>query len=375
MHQKKIKLVQVTADAAVGGGSSHILGLLQNLDFTKFEISLICPSGYLSKEAKKISGLQVFNIPMKSKFDLVSIFSLKKILEQIEASGDPFGPMIIHSHGPRANLFVAISAPNLAIKLYTEHIYNYDYRLKSWFNNFVQKKLMSFCYKRNNLVLAVSSSVKSFLVQTSLLPEDRVVVVPNGIDLAKFQSKTKKIKTTNLTPVIGTVGSLNKEKSQSDLITAFATIVKRYPLARLEIVGEGNLKQELKELALRLKISRNVAFLGRKSDVVEYLRKWDVFVLSSKSETFGIAALEALAAGVPVVASNVGGIPDIIENRQEGILVSSGAPEEIAKAVIELIEHPAFAASLKRRGLAKAKAYSWKNIVKKIEEIYLILVG
>ena len=372
--QNKIKLVQVIADSEVGGGANHVLSLLKNIDKEKFDCFLICPAGYLAVESRKIHRLQTIIIPMRSKFDVVSIFELRSILGQIQALGQPFGPMIVHSHGARAGLFALLSAPHSAKKIFTEHIYDKSYHLNNIVNDQIQRRLLRKIYNKSDEIIAVSSSVRDYLLGLGL-DKYKIILISNGIDLAKSEKRKAKSPLNNSrAPIIGTIGSLNRTKGFNYLIGAMPHILKKYPLATLEIIGEGPERQRLIDDSRQYGIEKHVSLLGKKLDIHKYLDYWDVFVLPSTSETFGIVVLEALQAGVPVVASKVGGIPDIINNNENGLLFEPANPKAIVKAVLEIMEHPVLAAKFKREGAKSLQKFAWSKIIKKIELIYFELV-
>lgn len=374
----KIKLVQVIADSKIGGGPKHVLGILRNIDKSIFDVYLICPSGYLSVEGKLVEGITVINLPFYSKFDLSTIFRLKDVLRQIQAKGNPFGPMIVHSHGTRAGFIARIgfTAPRRAKMVYTEHRLDSDYHLSNPINDWVQKKILSAQNSRTDLIIAVSSSVKKYLLRSSSVLKEKVKVIPNGVELDEFRKKVniKEVKTVHKAPIIGNIGNLNIQKGQIYLIEAMPEILKKHPLATLEIIGEGPERGNLLKKIKQLKLSRNVTLLGNKNDIARYFDRFDVFVLPSIAETFGIAILESMSVGVPVVASKVGGIPDIITDHKNGILVPPKNPKKIAEAILEVIDHPASAAKLKREGLLRARDFEWADLVKRLENEYINLL-
>jgi glycosyltransferase involved in cell wall biosynthesis len=377
MKKAQSKLVLVIADSGLGGGTSHVLSLLKNVDKDKFETHLICPAGYLSKTAKQLRDVEVYNISMHSKFDLVSFLQLRETIEKIQSEGNPFGPMIVHAHGQRAGLFSAFAARKSIRKIYTEHNFDDTYQLKNPINNFIQKSILKAVCHRYDLIIAVSEAVKTYLVSRRFADPNEVIVMPNGIDLSVWSGlkKTHKIDTANRHPVVGTVGSLVAKKGQKFLIQAFAQFTKKYPLARLEIVGDGPEKASLQEMVYEMQLTKNVSFLGSQKDVAPIVSKWDVFTLPSISETFGIVLLEAMALGIPVIATKVGGIPDIITNGKNGLLVESKDSIALCKAMEKILDHPAMAAELKRNGEKRIADFDITKIVEKIENIYLRLIG
>lgn len=375
-NKGKIKLVQVIADSDLSGGPKHVLGLLNNLDKDLFDCFLICPAGQLSVEARKIPGVEVINVVMKSKFDLISMFEIHGEIEKIRASNNPFGPIIIHLHGTRAGLLGGFGIKKNMPIVYTEHIYDAEYHLKNPVNEFLQKTVLKMLLRRSSSIIAVSGSVGDFLVKSGMAAKGKVQIIPNGIEIVGSgeQGAGRKIKEGNKAPIIGTIGNLNVQKGQKYLVEAMTEIHKRYPLATLEIIGEGPLREDLESLAEDLKIENRVTLLGAKKDVFAHLKHWDVFVLPSIAETFGIVILEAMQAGVPVVASKVGGILDIIEHKSEGILVPPRDPAKIAEAIKEILDHPSLAAKLKKAGKARVKDFDWKKVIKEIEELYFTIV-
>ncbi|MDO8444123.1 MAG: glycosyltransferase family 4 protein [bacterium] len=370
---EKVKVVEIIADSSLGGGPKHVLGLLRHLDQTKFEPFLICPEGQLSNRASQISGIVIYHVPFKSKFDLISLFELRNFLSRIKSSHDPFGPMVVHSHGPRAGFFTSAAAPRGAYRVYTEHRWDSDFHLKNSLNEFWQKYMLMRSIRKANQVIAVSSSVRDFLIKDKLALKQQIVTIPNGIDMGTKDGrlKAKAIKAANRTPIIGTIGNLNSQKGQTYLIEAMKKVIEKFPLAVLEIIGEGELRESLKSKVESLKLERHVTLLGKKENVENYLRRWDVFVLPSIAETFGISILEAMLSGVPVVATRVGGIVDIVENKKSGWLVPSRNAEALAQTIIEIIDHPVLAAKLKRGGLERVKDFDWEKVIKEIEGIYL----
>ncbi len=367
---EKIKVVEVIADSGLGGGSQHVLGILRHLDQTKFEPFLICPDGYLSNQASRIKGVVIFHVLFKSKFDLISLFELKGFLDKIRSSRDPFGPMAVHSHGPRAGFFTSLILPRSAYKIYSEHLYYTDYHLKNRRNEIIQKFFLKRAVRQSNLVITVSAAVRNFVIREKMAAPEQVTVIPNGIELQTPNSKPRTIVAANRAPVIGTIGNLNVQKGQIYLIEAMAKVIEKFPLATLEIIGEGEEREELETEVKRFELERHVTLLGRKENVEKYLCRWNVFVLPSIAETFGISILEAMGAGVPVVATKAGGIVDIIENKKNGLLVPAGNADALAKSIIEVLDHPAMAAKLKRGGLERVKDFDWEKVIKEIEKVY-----
>lgn len=373
MSDQRIKLVQIIADSSLGGGPRHVLDLVKNIDKEKFDVYIICPGGFLSAEAKQVKDVTVYNVQMRSKFDLVALWDIKKIINKIRTEKNPFGPLIIHAHGSRAGLLGRLASPIHAKKVYTEHRFDQDFHLKNPLNEWVQKKLLQIQNFNSDLIIAVSSSVKKYLILSRMAPQEKIVIIPNGVDLAVVGKSVNRLSTDHKAPIIGTIGTLNFQKGHIYLIEAMPYILEKYPLATLEIIGEGEERVVLEAEIKRLNLEKHVTLYGIKSDNTKYMRQWNVFALPSIAETFGIVILEAMSMGLPVVATKVGGIVDIITSKKNGILVEKQNSKQLAKSILEVLDHPVLASKLKREGLVRVKDFDWRDIIKKVEKEYLRL--
>lgn len=205
-------------------------------------------------------------------------------------------------------------------------------------------------------------------------------ILPNGIDLERFENLPSKetlrsrLMIEDRQKIILFVGELKWEKGVRYLIEAMTTIKQKEPMARLLIVGDGEERRALEELTEGLNLRGQVSFAGRiPNEVVpQYMAASDVFVLPSllASESFGIVNLEAMASGLPIVVSRVRGLGEIVEDGQNGFLVKPKSPEAIAQKVLLLLQDEGLREGIGERNKQKAKRYSWKEIVAKLEEIY-----
>lgn len=371
----KIKVIQVIADSKIGGGPKHVLGILKNINKDIFDVYLVCPPGYLSAEGKLIPKVSVINFNPRSKFDLTAFIKLKKIFRIIRAESDPFGPLIIHAHGARAGLIARVVAPRRAKTVYTEHRIDDDFFLTNFINDWLQKKILAKQNHKTDLIIAVSSSVKKFLLNQNSDLGQKIKLIPNAIDedrLSKI-SRKQSTKSVHRAPVIGNIGNLNVQKGHIYLIEAMKKVRDAFPLATLEIIGDGEEKDILEDQIKKLNLGKNVTLFGYRHDIDKFTQGWDVFVSSSIAETFGIVILEAMQAGVPIVATKVGGVPDIITHQKNGILVESKNAEAIAEGIIQVLKHPPLAAKLRREAYNRVRDFSWKIVINEIEQEYLAL--
>lgn len=231
------------------------------------------------------------------------------------------------------------------------------------------KPLTRWIWRRADRVVALSESLGRLTAQT--MPELRYAVVPNGVDLALFHPP-EVMRQPEKRPVrCLAVARLVERKGLGCLIRAFALLERgRF---ELDIVGDGPDRQVLRELANQLGVAKEVRFLGSLSRamVAERYRQADLFTLPSTAESFGNVFAEALASGLPIVASQVGGIPDLVEHGINGLLVPPADPHSLARAISYLGDDHQLRSAMSSRNRAKAEAnLEWAQVTKRYLSIY-----
>ena len=208
--------------------------------------------------------------------------------------------------------------------------------------------------------------------------KEKVNVISNGINIRDFDIKYSKdecrdkIGLSANEEVMLFVGNLESRKGLDILIKAMHKIVKNTQDTKLVLIGIGSMKNGLKSLAEKLGIIEHIKFAGfvDESEKVSYYKSADIFVLPSLYEVFGIVNLEAMACGVPIVASNVGGIPDVVKDGENGLLVPPSNSEALADAIIYLLENEDVREKMGNNGREKIKDYSWGRIANETEKVY-----
>lgn len=208
-------------------------------------------------------------------------------------------------------------------------------------------------------------------------------VIHNGIDLEMFEKdlfhftsqekqkiRNQLFKAKNGETIILTIAALHPRKGLKYLIKAYKEIYEQKNDTRLIIIGEGPEKNELKKLAKKLKIADHIEFLGHQENISRILKTCDIFVLPSIKEAFGLVLLEAMAAQLPIVATNVGGIPEIIEDRKTGFLVPPQDSRALAQALLMLINNKALREKIAFLGLHRAKLFDIHGMVEKTKKVY-----
>jgi L-malate glycosyltransferase len=286
---------------------------------------------------------------------------------------------LIHSHGYRADVigWVVARALNLPI-IATCHGFITNDRKLTFYNT-----IDRFILRHFDRVIAVSSGIGRSLIDSGV-KEKNICIIPNAVkatcdekDLLELRSSKRDLMGLKERDfVCGYVGRLSKEKGLRYLIEAASGLLNYKITIKLAIIGEGIQREELELLSRQKGIDKSITFMGFQRDVQSWLPAFDLFVLPSLMEGTPMALLEAMLYGLPVVASNVGGIPDVIKSGENGILVSPGAPQEIGSAISLLFSSKELRSKIGEKGRETAQEkYSMKQWIQKIETEYFRVLG
>lgn len=352
------RIIEVIADSSLSGAPRHLLTLLNKLK-NKFDIEVICPAGWLADELKR-SGIKFTIVNFKSFSDFKSVSILKEKLRERKAD-------LIHFHGIRAGWLGVLAAKNQkAKKIYSEHLYTFDYHLKNLLREKLQLQGLKKIVKSVDEIVVPSMAVEEFLVGKLNVPVGKIKLIPNGLDDYTAGDKTEKYK-------FGFIGSLNEQKGVSGLIVAMRGLVKKFPDLRLEIIGDGPLRQQFEKESQDLQ--KNIKFIGTVKLISPYLATWNFLVAPSLSESFGQVVLDAAIAHRPVIATDVGGLREVIENGKTGILVEKGNTKELISAIEKLLNDPELC---RRMGKAARqlyeKSFTSDKMAAEFKKLYLSMV-
>ncbi len=363
----------------VGGIATHIKGLARSLSKLGHEVQIITIKTFEENVDNPITNvvrLEGFTIPG---IQVLSPLDLKQIKQVIlEGKFD-----IVHGH--HAFTPVSLYSISLASKhgfptVLTAHSLGIGYR-----HGVIWKTLkpvlypMKRAFDKADKIIAVSKAVKQFMSHIVSHPK-KIEVIPNGVDLERFifPSNTRKLrKELNLpldVPIILFVGRLSIRKGIHILVDAFKHVVKEFPEAKLLIAGKGFLREYLRYKVRANNIADKVEFLGYISDdeLIKLYAASDIFVCPSIfAEAFGIVILEAMASGKPVIATKVGGIPEIIDHEVNGLLVEPNDTGELRNAIIRLLSDKREMNRIGRNARKKVEeVYDWNKLVFRILEVY-----
>lgn len=356
-----IKVLHVLSDTNVGGAGRYIFNLLSNKEETSFEASVACPKGGKLEKELRNRSIKVFALEGgESSTNMSQIKSLRRIISQEKFD-------IVHTH--------ASFAGRIAGKMAGAKVVMTRHSLISGRTSLIKRmitRLISRIF--TDKIIAISRAVKINLIESGV-PADMITIIYNGIDTTKFEgikgTLRKELNTAPDIPIIGMVARLVPEKGYEYAINAFYRVLKDYPNALLVIIGSGSLEKSLKNMCSELGIENNVVFMGYRQDVENLMADFDLFVLSSVSEGLGLSLLEAMALGKPVVATITGGIPEVIKDGTNGLLVQPGNDVYLAENMVKILSDR----DLARRLGDEAKKtvvekFSSKTMIEKTEKVY-----
>jgi glycosyltransferase involved in cell wall biosynthesis len=360
-----MNILFLTTHLNVGGISSYLLTLTAGLKKQGHHVYIASSGGDLESEFSS-GGIEHIRLPIrtKSEIDLFKIIpSLIKLIPLIKIKKI----QVIHAHTRVTTVLAFVLSVYGGIPYITT--------CHGFFKRHLGRRLLPLWGRK---VIAISASVKRHLRQDFGVKEDRIRLIYNGIDLNRFNCRlpitsyqSKKKFGLADTPVVGSVGRLSDVKGYSYLIEAMGRVIEDMPQAQLLIVGEGREKNRLLNIVKKINIGGNVSFIASVKDIYCALAAMDLFVAPSLREGLGLSLMEAMACGKCVIASDVGGMRDLIKDGVNGRLFKPADTPGLACVILEL---------LKNREKARVYAdnasqfirenFSDKKMVVQTEEVY-----
>lgn len=354
-HKRPLKILHIDPEKSWGGGESQVLGLLSGLSARGHKNHLLGhPEGVLfeAAQAKKIT---TYPFVIRNDLDFRPVFALRRLIrEQVYD--------IVHFHTKRAHaLSLVLGRTHSELRYIVTR--RMDYPVK---RNWYTRRLYN---QRVDGVVAISHKIAEVLIAAGVQRE-KIKVIHSGIDPRHFQMASATVSSSGKN-VIGTAAVLEERKGHRFLLEAAALLKEQGLRLTYRFAGEGSERESLQRIAYRLGLRDEVLFLGFVSDIPTFLSSVDIFVLPSLYEGLGIAVLEAMAAGKPVVASRTGGIPELVIDRVTGLLVPPKDPRSLARAILHLVSQ----AGLRRRMGDKGREqvlerFTMEQMAKKNEDYY-----
>ena len=361
------KVMLLAVGLGVGGTETHIVELASRLDRSRFTVTVCAlkPGGTMAQELEK-RGVRVLSLDGTGKLDARVIVRLFKLLRTEQ-------PDVVQAFLFWANLAARACGRILrafpVISSYHDEIVS-----EGWLVRLADRLTL----KWTDRIVCCSGAVSRSVVSRIGGKIEHCTIIPFGVDMDQFEpaaaATRRELGLQDGRKVIGTVCRLvEPKKGLRILLQAIAVLARRYgqPPCQLLIVGDGPSRHELELLREQLGLSSWIVFAGSRRDIPRVLHALDAFVLPSLYEGFGIAILEAMAAGKPVIATAVGGIPEFVLSGETGLLVEPGNAEALADAIDRLLSHPQLAQTMAAKGRVRAgESYRISEIVRRHEQMY-----
>ena len=358
----RIKLLYMIPSFGTGGTERLVADLVTNLDPNRFDASVCIQQDGLIGHELAARGYRVHTLdgslkrgapgPARKLRSLAGRVSALRTLIRHERID------IVHTHhiGPLIHAFLAGLGTRRWRWIHTEHIRpDVDTGYSPWLT-----RVGSWIFSSADMVTGVSDAVGAYFHERRRVPHDRVRVIYNAVDVDRFADRhdsAAKRRDLGIPPdawVIGLVANLRPQKNHELLLHAFARLLSKEPVARLVLAGDGNLRGALEALAHQLGVQEQVHFLGARSDIPELFATFDVYCLPSHYEGMPLTLFEAMAAGKPVVATDVVGIGEVVTHSKTGLLVPPDDPDALVQALMRVRQDPHLCRNLAEAGRAYA---------------------
>jgi glycosyltransferase involved in cell wall biosynthesis len=377
--KKKIKVLHIITRLDKGGSADNTLISVLGLNKEVFKVDLI--SGRTNFPSPKLTQLKEQNlIQYKEIGQLVraihpfkDISALSKLYKNIKKGRYD----IVHTHSSKAGLLGRLAARRAGVKhiIHTPHghiFYGYYGRCLSFMFIILERWAARYTEK---IITLTNAGIEEH-VRYKIAPADKFITIHSGLELGSLQpsdTKNDVAKEFNIDKsdkLVGTVARLVPIKGHEFLVKAAPLVLQYYPDTTFLLIGDGPLRKKLENLAQQLNVSNKIIFCGMREDVPRLLNAIDIFVLPSLNEGMGRVLIEAMALAKPIVATRVGGVPDVIEDGSSGLLVPSANPDSLADAICTIMKNPSLAARLASHAVIRSQKFSHTDMIRQLENLY-----
>ena len=353
-----MKILQVIPELSLAGAEIMLENLATSLSARGHDITVVSFYSMETPITRRLvkQNFDVIFLDKNSGFDLKLIIKLRKIIKEIN-------PDIIHTHRyVLPYVYISNFGINKKIVHTVHNIAKKEVGRK-------QQILQYFLFRKRNIVpVAISPIVRETIID--LYKIKNVPMVYNGINIETCKSKQQYDISDG--GIILHVGRFSEQKNHRMLIEAFAKVQKVKKNVKLLLIGQGELESEIRKIVQNLEVTEKVVFAGVRENVKDVMSIADIFVLSSFYEGMPMTIIEAMACGLPIVATRVGGVPDMICNGEDGVLVGVNA-SELADALIELLDNKELRERYGKAAFNNASKFSSFNMAEEYEDIYISL--
>ncbi len=353
MNRDSLRILHVITPSKLAGAELYMITLAEQLDADGHSNIVLCKrqADAVIEECRK-RDVEVRPARLYGKADVSAPFRLATQIRKERAD-------IVHTHLSTASLWGGLGAriagtPSVAT---------------------VQGRNTATCFRFVDRLIANSAAVKQHVVQQGIDP-GRIDVVYNAVDISSFArtlSTEEAKRRIGLDPdrlVVGTTAHLSPKKGHTDLLTSARQVIDRVPNAHFVFLGDGPMRGELTAMAEDLGVASHVTFLGFRRDVAEVMSAYDVFVLASWWEPFGLVLVEAMALGVPVIGTRAGGAPEVVVEGETGLLVPPKDADVLAESIVRLATSPEMRCDMAAAGPERARTFDIEPLAREVLDVY-----
>lgn len=345
------------------GGQQQAIYLIEGLLKKGVATLLVCRSDSKLYEYALKHQIPVETLPLRSEYDLFSALQLKKLIKTHQAQ-------LLHCHNSHALGLAILTKFFIDIPLVASRRVDFP----------LQKNIFSL-YKYNtkklNRLICISDNIRR-IVEKSKIQQTKLITIRSAVDLTKAERLGDVGNVLDEFPksefIIGTVAALTGHKDYPNLIEAAGLVLQERPEVKFIAIGDGKLQAELTLLIKSKNLTEKFILLGHKSNVYDYLKRFDIFVLASKLEGLGTSVLDALSCGKAIVTTNAGGIPEMMRDGVNGLMVAKQNPKDLALAIIKLIDNQKLREELGVKAKESAGLFDVSLLLEKHLKLYAELV-
>ena len=368
------RITHIIKATGIAGAERHLITMLPELDRQRFDICVII----LTEPKKPVdqllitlqqTGVKSERMIINGHADLYLVFRLVRRLRDLD-------PCVVHTHLLHADLYGTVAARMAGVPAIISSRHNDDPFRARWPLSF----LLRIINRYTNRFIAISERVRAFTVKTEKVPVSVVDTVYYGLAVDTEYNRhvidaRDEFGLLLKGPLLVCAARLTEQKGHKWLLRAFRLVVNQLPETSLLLLGDGPLREHLEDTVVNLDLAKNVKFAGWRTDVMNILPSTDLFVLASEWEGFGLAILEAMSFSLPVIATKVGGIPEVVLDGETGWLVKARDSDALAGSILAALSSPDKMLQCGQRGKLRVQGtFSVQKMIFDTEKIYNLLL-
>lgn len=391
-----ITVCHIITKLELGGAQQNTLYTVKHLNRKQFRPLLMTgPEGILVEDAENCHDVPKYYIPsllreIRPFHDLKAFLHIRRILKQ-ETARNPQAPFIVHTHSSKAGILGRWAAKSAGIPHIIHSIHGFSFhRLQGSLTRFLYIFLEWLSAKITTHFIAVSSANIDDGMRLGFFQRSQVTLIRSGIDILRFRQfsaavkqdfehwnaqKRRELNIPLKRPLVGIIACFKPQKAPLDFIRVMQRVIKQHPEVHAIMVGDGVLRPRIEALIAEYGLDQQISLLGWRHDIPELLPLLDALVLTSYWEGLPRVCPQAMAAGVPIVATRVDGIPEAVHDGENGFLCEPGDIDAMAQKLLHLLQHPELAKQMGREAQTRVAEFDSDSMVRQQEELYRSLIS